>query len=217
MALRRGLVFGAVILCLVTGLPAHPHGQRRPTVSRDLVHAQGNRIRLIVQPAAEGNASSLRGRLRGIVRRELEGSVALEASRAELEAMAQDSTFAHISADVPVVADMAITNKVTGASSMWQGSGGLLGLLSSAGYNGSGIGVAVVDSGIAPHSALDSRVVARVNFVSWEGGSGDLYGHGTHVAGIIGGNTSASRYVTSAFGGGSPPRVRRIDVRVLGG
>jgi hypothetical protein len=103
------------------------------------------------------------------LRRELEGSVALEVSRAEFDALSQDSAFAHISADAPVVSDMAITNKVTGASAMWQGTPGLLGLLSTPGFDGSGIGVAVVDSGISQHSALDSRVIARVNLVSWEG------------------------------------------------
>jgi len=217
MSRRRGLFFVAVLLCLLTGLPAHPYGQRRPTLSGDLGHLRGDRIRLIVQPAVEGNMSSIRGRLRGIVRRELEGSVALEVSKAEFDAMSKDSAFAHISADVAVAADMAITNKVTGASGMWQGSGGLLGLLSTPGINGTGIGVAVVDSGIAPHSALDSRVVARVNLVSWEGPStGDPYGHGTHVAGIVGGNTSASKNVTAAFAGGSAPAVKLIDVRVLG-
>jgi serine protease AprX len=214
---RRPLLFVAVVLCLLTGLPAHPSGQRRPTLSGDLSHVRGDRIRLIVQPPTDGNLSSIRGRLRGIVRRELEGSVALEVSRAEFDAMSQDSAFAHISADAPVVSDMAITNKVTGASSMWQGSSGLLGLLGSAAYDGSGIGVAVVDSGISQHTALDSRVIAHVNFVSWEGPTnGDPYGHGTHVAGIIGGNTTAAKYVTPAFAGGSAPGVNLIDVRVLG-
>ena len=217
MPRRRTLVFAAVLLCLVTGLPAHPQGQRRPTLSGELASVRGDRIRLIVQPASEGDVSSLRGRLRGIVRRELQGAVALEVSRADFQAMSQDSAFAHISADVPVVADMAITNQVTGASAMWQGTSSLLGLLSTSGYNGTGIGVAVVDSGIAPHSALDSRVIARVNLVSWEGSSsGDPYGHGTHVAGIIGGNTSAAKHVTTAFAGGSAPGVKLIDVRVLG-
>jgi serine protease AprX len=214
---RRPLFFVAVILCLLTGLPAHPSGQRRPTLSSDLVNVGGDRIRLIVQPAVEGNLSSIRGRLRGILRRELEGSVALEVTRAEFDALSQDAAFAHISADAPVVSDMAITNKVTGASAMWQGSPGLLGLLTTPGYNGSGIGVAVVDSGISPHSALDSRVIARVNLVSWETTSnGDPYGHGTHVAGIIGGNTTAAKYLTPAFAGGSAPGVSLIDVRVLG-
>jgi hypothetical protein len=32
---RRPLFFIAVILCLLTGLPAHPSGQRQPTLSGD--------------------------------------------------------------------------------------------------------------------------------------------------------------------------------------
>ena len=46
------------------------------------------------------------------------------------------------------------------------------------------VGVAVLDSGIATHTALDTRVVARVNLVSDEPGvTGDPFGHGTHIAG----------------------------------
>ncbi|MGH9370438.1 MAG: S8 family serine peptidase, partial [Vicinamibacterales bacterium] len=66
----------------------------------------------------------------------------------------------------------------------------------------------------APHSAIGNRVVARVNFVSSEPGvTGDPFGHGTHVAGMIGGATTR---VTSQYAGGSAPAVRFIDVRVLG-
>jgi serine protease AprX len=77
--------------------------------------------------------------------------------------------------------------------------------------------VAVLDSGIATHAALDSRVIAHVNLVSDEPGvSGDPFGHGTHIAGIVGGNRTAATYVTTAFAGGSAPSVHLIDVRVLG-
>ncbi len=221
--MRRPMVFLALLLCLLTSLPAHPQGQlssaRPPTLSGDLRGAtvKGDRIRVIVQGHSQSAPSTLRGRLRGIVRRELSNAVALEVSRAEFEALSRDSAFAHISADATVAADMSVTNQVTGATAAWKGTSGLLGLLGTPGQNGSGIGVAVIDSGISPHTALGSRVVARVNKVSWEGPSdGDPYGHGTHVAGIIGGNTTAAKYVTSAFTGGSAPAVNLIDVRVLG-
>jgi serine protease AprX len=218
--MRRSLVFLALLLCLLTGLPAHPlGGQRSPTLSGDLRGAavRGDRIRVIVQGPQQSAVSTLRGRLRGIVRREMSHAVALEVSRAEFDALSRDSAFAHISADAPVAADTAITNQVTGATGVWKGTSGLLGLLGTPGQNGSGIGVAVIDSGISPHAALGSRVVARVNLVSWEAPStGDPYGHGTHVAGIIGGSTTAARYVTSAYAGGTAPAVNLVDVRVLG-
>jgi serine protease AprX len=216
--MRRSWVFIALIVCLVAGLPSLPSGQR-PTLSDDLHAARlrGDRIRVIVQRRETSGISPVRGRLRGSVRRELGSGVALEVSGSELDALSRDSSLAHISIDNPVGVDMGITNKVTGADSVWQGSGGFLGLLGTPGYNGSGITVAVIDSGVARHAALDTRVIARVNLVSWEAPStGDPYGHGTHIAGAIGGNRTAASYVTPAFAGGTAPGVRLVDVRVLG-
>jgi serine protease AprX len=79
------------------------------------------------------------------------------------------------------------------------------------------VGVAVVDSGIAAdHPAVAGRVVARANFVADEPAVvGDPFGHGTHVAGIIGGTAAAAARVTTAYAGGSAPGVHFVDVRVL--
>ena len=50
------------------------------------------------------------------------------------------------------------------------GGGGLLGVAArrTPAVNGKGIGVAIVDSGIANHSALAGKVVASVNFATGE-------------------------------------------------
>ena len=217
---RLMLRLSVVLIAMCTSWPATPQAQRGgPTLSDDLraPHAHGERVRVIVQ-GAEPALGSLRSRLRGLVRRDLGSGLALDLSRGELEKLSRDGSVSHISGDVPVAADMAITNRITRASELWEGtSGGLLGLFRTPGYTGEGIGIAVVDSGISSHAAIGSRVVARANFVSWEPyAAGDAFGHGTHVAAAVAGSPSSASRVTSAYAGGSAPGAHLIDVRVLG-
>ena len=201
------------IAAVLLSWPLATHGQRLPSRSSDLLDVRTDRVRVIVQADSSG-LKSVRGRLQRALRREVEGAAALELTRSEFEALTRDSSVSHISKDLPVVADMAVTNKVTRADSVWEGTSGLLGIGGVPGYKGAGIVVAVLDSGIASHSALGTRVSARVNLVSNEPGvTGDPFGHGTHVAGMIGG---ANLKTTSAYSGGSAPSVKFIDVRVLG-
>jgi serine protease AprX len=209
------LLIAAVAAALLS-TPQIMHGQRTPTRSADLATVRGDHVRVIVQADDRGLTAIGRRHPRGL-RRQLTGATALELTRAEFEALARDTSVSHISKDLPVVADMAVTNKVTRAETVWEGTSGLLGIGSTPGYNGAGINVAVIDSGIAPHSAIGTRVIARVNFVSSEPGvTGDPFGHGTHVAGLIGGSRSAASRVTSTYTGGTAPAVRFVDVRVLG-
>jgi serine protease AprX len=94
----------------------------------------------------------------------------------------------------------------------------------SYGLTGSGIGIAVIDSGISPHQDLcadpaaglnsKSRVVYSQNFVDSEPTTIDLYGHGTHVAGIIAGNGSASLGGSVVYKG-IAPMANLINLRAL--
>jgi serine protease AprX len=217
--MKRRSVFAlpAALVCLMLA-GSNPAGQRRPSVSSDLAeHPRGPHTHRVIVQAPESGLEPLKRGVTGRLRRALRSAVAIEVDDAQLEALKNNPNFAHLSGDITVTADTAITNKVTGATSVWQGTPGLLGLFGTPGYTGTGIGVAILDSGIASHTALDSRVVARVNLVSDEPGvAGDPFGHGTHVAGIVAGNRTAATYVTSAFSGGSAPSVKLIDVRVLG-
>ena len=90
------------------------------------------------------------------------------------------------------------------------------------GLDGTGIGVAVIDSGIAPNSDLNnasgvSRVVYNQSFVPGDTTTSDKYGHGTHVAGLIGGNGASSGTANgyAATYAGMAPKVNLINLRVL--
>jgi len=78
---------------------------------------------------------------------------------------------------------------------------------------GQGVTVAVVDSGISSHADLQtngiSRIVAATNQTG-EADASDGYGHGTHVAGIVGGNGGLSGGVYS----GVAPGVNLMNVKV---
>ena len=90
------------------------------------------------------------------------------------------------------------------------------------GIDGSGIGVAVIDSGVSDHTDLhsstnpdQSRVVYSESFVDGDASATDGYGHGTHVAGIIGGNGAASASGYSRQYTGIAPGANIINLRVL--
>jgi serine protease AprX len=90
------------------------------------------------------------------------------------------------------------------------------------GWTGSGIGVAIIDSGILIQRDLNSsagtRIVYSQSFVPNVSSTSDQYGHGTHIAGIVAGNGAASTGVpyTRTFRGVAPS-ANLINLRVLDG
>ena len=89
------------------------------------------------------------------------------------------------------------------------------------GLDGTGVGVAIIDSGVFNHddlqksSGLGSRIVYSESFIPGDPSTNDAYGHGTHVAGIVAGNghDSASGYPMQYIG--VAPNANIINLRVL--
>lgn len=87
--------------------------------------------------------------------------------------------------------------------------------------DGSGVGIAVIDSGVYNHDDLQkadgsaTRIVYNESFVPGDAGTGDAYGHGTHVAGILAGNgrDSATGYAEQYTG--VAPKANIINLRAL--
>ncbi len=97
-----------------------------------------------------------------------------------------------------------ITNQITGASQFW-----------NSGYDGSGIDVALIDSGVVPVDGLTvpGKVINGPD-LSFESQADNLrhldtYGHGTHLAGIIAGRDDAG----SQFSG-MAPGARIVNLKV---
>jgi serine protease AprX len=149
------------------------------------------------------------------VLRVLDGMVVVEATPSVLNTLQGVTGVVSISLDNLVTPTMSVSDRATAADQARAGSGGLLGsLLGTPAVNGKGVGVAIVDSGIATnHAALYGKVVASVNYATGETGTSDAFGHGTHVAGIIAGSINYGP--TSLYKNGIAPGAHLVNVRVL--
>jgi serine protease AprX len=126
---------------------------------------------------------------RSIKRLPIINAVALELPTAALPLLASNGLVARVSMDRFVAGANERTGATIGAASARQ----------QFGYDGSGVGVAVIDSGVTPwHDDLtgaapgSQRVDRFVDLVNGRPAAYDDYGHGTHVAGIIAGNGAGS-------------------------
>jgi len=112
--------------------------------------------------------------------------------------LSNQSNVLYISPDRVLTPNLSNAAPAVNAFAAWQ-----------SGYTGTGIGVALVDSGVSSHPDLKggllggSRVVWNQSFIPGNSGTNDQYGHGTHIAGLIAGDGASSR-----------PRPRGLSGRV---
>ncbi len=130
----------------------------------------------------------------------------------QVRALAKYPKVKWVTVDAPMSATASADNLATvyplsvEADRVWTGS---------TPFTGSGVGVAVIDSGIARSSDFSgargkNRILAEVAVRDGGNSTADGYGHGTHVAGIIGSNGTGSKgkYV------GIAPDANLVNVKV---
>jgi serine protease AprX len=126
-----------------------------------------------------------------------------------LRTLAISNLVRHVSLDRLIVGAMERTGHTVGAT----------GVREELGLDGSGVGIAVIDSGVMsgaddltdPSGTGSQRIDRFVDFVNGRGTPYDDYGHGTHVAGIIAGNGFDSSGARSGLAPGS----RLVVLKVL--
>jgi subtilisin family serine protease len=206
-----------VVLAASQGIGVRGHAQHRAHLSDDLLrheaqHSTG-RVNVIVPGSRDAIASIANDHHLTVVKWLATGAV-VSANSGELTELASDAGVDNLSADHKVRVGMTVSNQTMAADQTRAGTPGrLLGLGGIAGVTGQGIGVAVIDSGIAAHTALKNKVVANISFVTGDPSVNDAYGHGTHVAGIIAGSATGA---TPLYTSGIAPGVQLVNVRVLG-
>lgn len=120
-----------------------------------------------------------------------------------LSKLTQDGRVKKVWFDYRVHTLLNVAAPTVGAPQAWE-----------SGYKGTGIGVAVLDTGVYPHPDLvnpTNRITAFKDFIRGKKSPYDDNGHGTHVAGAIAGNgkMSGGKYK------GAAPQANIIALKVL--
>ncbi|HEV7475313.1 MAG TPA: S8 family peptidase [Pyrinomonadaceae bacterium] len=218
-----GRVLGLALLVLSAGTSYASHRDGEEKYASDIHQravAPKGMVTVIVQYRQMPNHASLRAtRSRGATIKAQHHrihAVTMRIPASMLATLAADPNVAYITPDRPVNMTWTLPTEQFVAAVESD--------MAAAQYalDGTGIGVAVIDSGISSHPDLNdasgnSRVVYSQSFVAGDSTTADLYGHGTHVAGLVGGTGASSgrAYGYPATYGGMAPNVNLINLRVL--
>jgi serine protease AprX len=151
----------------------------------------------------------------------LGGSLGLRLPIIEAQAASIPNTALLVLADNPSVKRIALDRVTLGTMERTGITIGAVAARQALGYDGSGVGVAVLDSGVtnwhddltAADNPGSQRIDLFIDFIAGRATPYDDYGHGTHVAGIIAGNGMDSGGARS----GIAPAARLVVMKVLDG
>ncbi len=178
-----------------------------------------DKVRVIIQTAGDPDEQGisnevLKGGGKAFGKFETFGGLAAEIPVSQLEKMSSHRATLRISEDVPVngttdysfdvnafLAGVDAARVATGAPDAWF----------KYGVTGKKVGIAVLDSGIAPVYDLSTEIAQTVDMVTGSTTAVDPFGHGTHVAGILGGLGMSSKFKYL----GVAPKASIFNVRVL--
>jgi serine protease AprX len=202
--IRRSILLAVATLLVLPTMAAAGSGTLDPILA---ARAQAPRgiSRVIITTIDGGPADAAiraSGGTAGRFLRALGGQVALVPD-SSLVQLASRPEIRSVSFDRPVTGTLERTAAAIGAT--W--------VREDLGFDGTGVGVAIVDSGVANwHDDLGSQTVVHfVDFVTDLMAPHDDYGHGTHVAGIIAGNG----YDSGGARTGIAPGANLIVLKVL--
>ena len=226
----RPLVRAIAALVLVSSTAAAQPGVSPEKIDRALRRAlgEGRRTQNVIITLADG----CRGGMLDALQRHgdkikadhaLINAIAAEAHSEDLEALAASGCVRAVSSDADVFATGRARRKVRSASvvpstrstaNVLRETLGLPAVATNETLTGSsGIGVAIIDSGIAPSGDFAGRISGFYDFT--RGGMAtppyDDYGHGTHIAGLIASSGRLSNYQYQ----GIAPDVRIVALKVL--
>lgn len=214
---RRPIRVAALGLVLALASTASANNAKISADLQPLLANPTNNVNVIVQYRTPPQ-QSLGGALSGVVNLlggvintvfSLIPAVSATMHPADILAVSNQSSVTYISLDRSLGATLDYSSAGVNAPVAW-----------TSGWDGTGVGIAVIDSGIYSHPDLlsarsgQSRVVYRKSFIG--GVQNDDYGHGTHVAGIVAGTGALSNVPGSSHVlRGIAPNANLLDLRVL--
>jgi serine protease AprX len=222
-SLSRKAVWGAALaLAILIPSASATAAERSSKLDRQLQEASSDSRRTVIVRVRRGARQRVLERYRRGHSQEigLIDAVTTEVKGKELRELTSDPDVLSVSVDADVSATAYTASPAAAAASANMGASGTTSLLKrSLGiqdwFSGSSVTVAVIDSGIQNSIDFDGRIIASYDFTNGDRArvmkAVDEYGHGTHVAGLIGssGASSGGKYA------GIAPGVRLLSLKVL--